>query len=84
MLKAIQTKYIPDLEVTDETGYFDTCDEKELMRGSLGMSARIGMMRGNPSQVKKVLDLPEDAKLTDATGEFNEKPRRKGKAGAAS
>lgn len=76
LLKLLQQKYIPKLKVRDSTGYFQSGNEKDLRLESMAMSAFVGMLRQSPGLVKGMLDLPDDAELTDVTDEFNESQRQ--------
>ncbi|MCC6539153.1 MAG: hypothetical protein IT162_16500 [Bryobacterales bacterium] len=75
LLRIIQQKYIPNLQVNDPTGYYESEDVKRLERESMGLAAAIGMLRRDSGLLKSLLDIPNDADLTDVTDEFNQSPR---------
>ena len=52
LLKLLRQKYISDLQVTDETGFFESGNLKQLERSQGAMASLIGSMRRNPEFLK--------------------------------
>ena len=55
LLKMMRDKYIGDLDVHDETGYFETGDLTKLREGHAVMAGLISAVKNNPEFLKAVL-----------------------------
>lgn len=55
LLRMLRDKYIKTLDVSDETGYFESGDLRKLQDGHAMMAGLVGMMRKSPELLKGVM-----------------------------
>jgi hypothetical protein len=76
LLRYLKSKYLPDLEVNDEGGYWETGDIPELERRREFLNAKIAELAGELSKMETRAETPEE--LADEIEAFFEGRRMGG------